>query len=120
MTAPPLMRVTSIDLDDQEMPSEVAVVMSWPVWDRLCRDHRALRSVARQDPHQPDLWRDRFPIEWVAKTAAMYSDTVLDDPDDLFDPVGLVIWRSLSKLCNRFWLAGVGQAIADLTTRSPR
>lgn len=117
MTAAPLMRVTSIDLDEQEMPAEVAVVMSWPVWDRLCRDHRALRSVARQDPHHPDLWRDRFPIEWVARTAGLYSDAPLDDPNDLADPVGLVIWRSLSKVCDRFWPGGVGHAIAELTAR---
>jgi hypothetical protein len=102
MTAAPLMRATSIDLDDREMPATVAVVMSWPVWDRLCRDHRALRSVAVQD--SAGLWRDRFPIEWVARNADWYRT-----PED---DIVREIRSCLASLCNRFWPGGVLEAVA--------
>lgn len=103
----PSMRITRIDLDDEEMPKTVSVRMTWDVWDRLCRDHKALRSVAQ--PEAPpawatgtvtDWWLDRFPITWVGSTARFYAAMVPDEG------TGSEIYRCLSLLCCRFWEGG--------------
>lgn len=105
-TAEPLMRVVRIELAD-ELPDTVFVDMTWPVWDRLCRDHLALRSVARPVGEDDVWWRDGFPMSWVAKTAKHYRQfTPTDD-------VSHEIYSCLSSLCNRFWVNGVDQALEE-------
>lgn len=104
------MRVTRIDLDDAEMPETVHMRMTWDVWNRLCRDHKALRSVAQHnhvtllDGTVEDWWIDRFPIAWVGATARFYGAMVPDDD------TGSEIYRCLSSLCCRFWAGGADDA----------
>lgn len=105
------MRVTRIDMDAREMPIMVTVLMTRDVWDRLCRDHKALRGVAERndvtllDGSKEDWWVDRFPITWVASVAKLYGRVPIDDaaPDSR---VAQEIYRCLSSLCCRFWEGG--------------
>src|SRR6476646_11480037 len=105
------MRVTRSDMDGHELPVMVTVLMTWDVWDRLCRNGLALRSVAQRnhvtmlDGTVGDWWTDRFPITWVASVARFYGRVPIDDADP-DSRVTQEIYRCLSSLCCRFWEGG--------------
>lgn len=106
------MRITSIDLDAEELPMQVSVRMTWDVWDRLCRDQKAVRTAAQRghtlylDGTNEDYWADRFPITWVAGVAELYGRVPIDDADP-DSRVAQEIYRCLSSFCCRFWQDGV-------------
>jgi len=110
----PTMRITNIELDDAELPTTIEVRMTWDVWDRLCRDHRALRSVARRghthhlDGSTEEWWTDRYPIEWAGAAAKFYEQAT---DTGLSRVVSDEIYRCLSLLCARFWTNGIDDVV---------
>lgn len=109
----PSMRITRVDLDEEEMPETVYVRMTWDVYDRLCRDRKALRDRALPDRPAAEVfadtsvswWADSFPITWVASVAKHYGCVPIDDagPESR---VAQEIYRCLSSFCCRFWEDG--------------